>query len=127
MSRRRRQQQNQNNSDEDDDFLLETAGALWFLYLRRQRRAERRIWCRDWLLRREDLGAFTTLLTELREEDMKSFLNFLRMSPGIYKSLLQKVTPLIQKENTSCRKAISPGLRLAITLRYLATGKLKQL
>jgi 3-hydroxymyristoyl/3-hydroxydecanoyl-(acyl carrier protein) dehydratase len=44
------------------------------------------------------------------------------MSPGVYDDLLAKITPFIQKEDTKFRKAISPGLRLSITLRFLATG-----
>ena len=78
---------------------------------------------KTWLQRREDLGAYDTLLKELRDEDRSSYLNFLRMSPGIYDSLLAKVSPLIRKEDTNMRRAITPGMRLAITLRYLATGK----
>ena len=107
-----------------DDDLLDMAGVLWFLYLRRKMRSERSIWCRQWLLRRDDLGAYNTLLSELKLEDQKSFLNFLRMSPGLFEGLLEKIRPLIQKEDTNYRKAISPGMRLAITLRYLATGKI---
>ena len=105
--------------------MLYVGGALWFLYIRRQEKGERNIWCREWLLRREDLGAYDTLVTELKDEDPKSFINFIRMSPGLFEGLLEKVAPFIQKQNTSFRKAIPAGMRLAITLRYLATGKLK--
>ena len=110
------------SGEEEDDMLL-LGGALWFLYLRRKERAQRSIWCREWLLRRDDLGAYETLIKELREEDKKSFINFLRVSPGIFEGLLEKVAPLIQKQDTNYRKAIKPGMRLAITLRYLATGE----
>lgn len=44
------------------------------------------------------------------------------MSNEDFSSLLAKVTPLIAKKNTKWRKAIAPNERLAITLRYLATG-----
>ena len=112
-ARRRRQ---------NDDLLL-IGGALWYLYIRKKYRSERSIWCRDWLLRRDDLGAYDTLLAELKDEDQKSFLNFLRLSPALFESLLAKVTPYIQRQDTYFRKAVSPGMRLAITLRFLATGK----
>jgi hypothetical protein len=101
--------------------LLLMAGAVWFLFLRRRRR-NRTIWTRDWLLRRDDLGAYDTLLSELREEDKGSFLNFLRVTPELFDEMVRKVAPYIQKEDTVFRKSISPGMRLAITLRYLATG-----
>ena len=106
---------------EDDDELL-MAGAVWYLYVNRQRSYERSIWTREWLRRRSDLGAFDTLLSELREEDKSSFLNFLRVSPGLFDDLLEKITPLIERQDTSYRPAISPEIRLAITMRYLATG-----
>ena len=107
---------------QDDDDLLE-AGAVWYLYLKRKHSSEMRsIWTREWLLRRSDLGAFDTLLSELREEDKASFLNFLRVSPGLFQDLLGKIAPLIERQDTPFRPAISPGMRLAITLRYLATG-----
>ena len=109
--------------DSDDDDILFLGGALWYLFLRKKNTPQRTVWTRDWLLRRDDLGAYNTLLTELREEDQKSFLNFLRLSPGLFEGLLEKVSPLIKKHDTYFRKAIPPGMRLAITLRYLATGR----
>ena len=36
------------------------------------------------------------------------------------------VTPLIAKEDTTFRNAISPGERLAVTLRFLASGESQQ-
>jgi ATP-dependent DNA ligase len=79
---------------------------------------------KDWLKRRNDIGAYETLLFELRHEDQSCFLNFLRVTPSIFDELLEKVTPFIEKRSTNFRQPIPPGLRLAITLRYLGTGKL---
>ncbi|CAK1587681.1 unnamed protein product [Parnassius mnemosyne] len=50
------------------------------------------------------------------------FFNFLRMSTSDFEIILQKLSPLIQKNDTSFRKAIPAKVRLALTLRYLATG-----
>ena len=44
------------------------------------------------------------------------------MSPQRFEALLQKVGPLISKQDTQLRKAVPAGERLAITIRYLATG-----
>ena len=44
-----------------------------------------------------------------------------------FENLLEKVTPLIQKANTRMRKSIPPAERLAVTLRFLATDKVKLL
>lgn len=102
--------------------MLRRAAVLWICFLQKSPKVTRRWWTRPWLLRRDDLGAYNTLMSELRVEDQDSFLNFLRMSPGVFDELVEKVTPYIKRENTTFRKAISPGMRLAITLRYLATG-----
>ncbi|XP_050693866.1 putative nuclease HARBI1 [Eriocheir sinensis] len=45
------------------------------------------------------------------------------MEPNMFKELLDRVGPHIEKQDTFWRKSLSPGLRLAITLRYLATGE----
>lgn len=46
------------------------------------------------------------------------------MTVDDFEFLLEKVTPLIAKKNTVMRDAIPAAERLALTLRYLATGKL---
>ncbi|XP_050311465.1 putative nuclease HARBI1 [Anthonomus grandis grandis] len=45
------------------------------------------------------------------------------MDEDSYVLLLKLVTPLIQKQDTCMRSAISPHERLSVTLRYLATGR----
>ena len=47
---------------------------------------------------------------------------FLRMEHREFGELLSKVEPLIRKESTVLREAIPAGERLAITLRFLASG-----
>ena len=88
--------------------------------MRRKRR--RRYWVRPWLLRRPQMGQYERLLTELMQEDTSSYTNFLRMEPAMFQGILGKIGHRITKEDTFWRKSLEPGLRLAITLRYLATG-----
>lgn len=45
------------------------------------------------------------------------------MSEETYLNLLSLVTPLIRKNDTVMRKAISPHDGLTVTLRFLATGR----
>lgn len=48
------------------------------------------------------------------------------MSPDRFEHLLSLVGPFIKKEDTNYRKAIEPAQRLALTLRYLASGDSQQ-
>jgi hypothetical protein len=88
----------------------------------RKERKRRSIWVRQWLARRPDLGQYVRLLRELKKEDSKGFRNFLRVDFDLYKEILQRIEGRIKKLDTNYRKALSPGLKLAITLRYLASG-----
>lgn len=82
----------------------------------------RRTWVRNWIARRPMLGAYSQLLSELRSEDPKQFKNFLRMSEKDFNFLLNLVHHKIEKLDTNMRESIKPSERLAITLRFLATG-----
>ena len=46
----------------------------------------------------------------------------MRMEPAMFHELVERMTPRIEKLKTNYRSPLSPGLRLAVTLRYLATG-----
>ena len=110
---------------EEEEVLL-VAMAL-MVRGRRQRRRRRvrnrkRFWVRPWLLRRPLYGQYEHLMQELYREDVNTFTNFLRVTPEMFMELVERVGPRIEKEDTLWRKALEPGLRLAITLRYMATG-----
>ena len=45
------------------------------------------------------------------------------MSPERFDHLLSLVKPLITKEDANYRQSISPAERLALTIRFLATGE----
>ncbi len=92
------------------------------LRMKRRRLKRKRLWVKPWLLQRGRRGAYLNLCRELQSQDLQSFQNFARMVPNQFKHLLQMVTPIIQRQNTNFRDAISPGERLMITLRFLATG-----
>ena len=93
---------------------------------RRVRRAvNRQVWVQPWITedRRQTLGQFSSLLdTHLRLEDPVAFQNYTRLTPQLFDEVLQRVTPAIQKNVTRLRQPLSPGLKLAVTLRHLATG-----
>ena len=54
--------------------------------------------------------------------DTSSYRNFVRMDAGTFEELLTSIAPRITYQDTVLRKAISPAERLAVTLRFLATG-----
>ena len=62
-------------------------------------------------------------MQEMRVGDSAAFRNFLRMPPEMFDEMLARIGPRIQKMHTNYRLAIDPGVKLAATLRYLATGE----
>lgn len=83
---------------------------------------ERSMWVRPFFGTRENSGFYSVFNEMLRNNDATLYNNFVRMSADDFDFLLNLVAPRITKKDTSFRKAISAGERLAITLRYLATG-----
>ena len=117
------------DSDFDVDMLMEeemllslTASAVLIRQKRRAKGAKRKFWTRNWLLDRPFYGQYEKLLAELKTDDVPSFMNFLRVDPLMFQEVVDRVGPTIEREDTNMRKALSPGLRIAITLRFLATG-----
>ena len=71
---------------------------------------------------------YEKLTKHLRQVDVKSFRNFVRIDPDMFNQMVEDLTPRLQKKTTNCRKPLCTGLKLAITLRYppyLATGLLQ--
>ena len=65
---------------------------------------------------------YDQLMVELRNEDHASFTNFLRLPPAMFDEVLARVAPRITKKYTSFREPLEPGMKLALTLRHLASG-----
>ncbi|XP_034027403.1 putative nuclease HARBI1 [Thalassophryne amazonica] len=89
---------------------------------RRRRTAQRAVWVRPWIARRPDLGIYNRLLVELRNEDPRAFHNFMRMPPDMFDELVNRLTPRLTRPSTNCRPNLEPGLKVALTLRHLASG-----
>ena len=84
---------------------------------------ERRVWTREWIKRREELGAYHTLFRELAAEDTLGFGEYMRMPHAKFLALVEVVGPLLTKQETHMRTSIAPNERLALAIRYLATGE----
>src|SRR5664279_3967139 len=85
---------------------------IYFLLKRREAINKRKLW-------RKPLRCMTNMMKEL-EVDGGSFRNYLRLTKDQFDDILARVQPFIERSNTNFRAAISPGERLAVTLRFLA-------
>ena len=79
----------------------------------------KRMWAKDWLKKRNELGAFQTIIHELRVKDEKGFKQMLRLDVHLFDKLLDMVATKIKKQDTTYRQSISPPERLAITLNLI--------
>ena len=86
------------------------------------KKRKRSVWVKPWLQKRPNLGAYDTLMQEFKLNDHKEYEQFLRVSPQLFEELLETLNPLLKKEDTVMRDSLCPRLKLAATLRFLATG-----
>ena len=87
---------------------------------KRQRRRHK-TWVKDILRKRNEEGTFSLLIPQLLSDDGQ-YRNFLRMSKNSFQYLLSCLEPSIKKSDTRFGRSISASEKLALTLRYLATG-----
>ena len=110
-------------------------GLAALIVLRRQRRRRQqrglktrngRSWVKPHIREHDNLGAYVSLVESLRNGEPDEFVKFLRLTPHQFDYVLQKIAPIIARNDTRFRKCVGAEERLAITLRFLATGKLKE-
>ncbi|KAE8741664.1 hypothetical protein FOCC_FOCC012816, partial [Frankliniella occidentalis] len=77
-------------------------------------------WVQPIYKERKAKGAWYHLLPSVRAHDPEKYYEFFRMTPEAFDRLLEMVGPYLKKN--SWREAISAGERLAIALRYYASG-----
>ena len=98
--------------------------ALSLLLDEEEQRTWKRRKTRLWIKRRKVKGYFTNIIDELRIEDTPSYREMMRMDYVQFKEILAAIEPQITKVQVqSGHKVIRPAERLALTLRYLATGE----
>ncbi|XP_052271499.1 uncharacterized protein LOC127872210 [Dreissena polymorpha] len=61
-------------------------------------------------------------MVELRREDQRAFINFMRMPPEMFDEIFARVGPRITKQRNNYRLPIEPGMKLAIAMRHLVSG-----
>lgn len=70
-----------------------------------------------------ELHGHQNILAEMRLQDESRYANYLRMSPDMFDNLLRLVGPQITKSVMGPTMPISPSTKLALTIRYLASGE----
>ena len=115
---------------EEDDILLATVSAVLLLSycvedekIKKKKKKPRRIWVKPWIQERDRLGAYNALICEFTLHEREDYRRFMRMNTETFHELLEKIRPYITKKETHLRKPISPEEKLAVTLRFLATGE----
>lgn len=99
--------------------LVVSAAYILLHYLIEDYKHPRRWWQGDFYKRK----ANSNLLLDLKSQEISGhFKNFTRISPTDFEYLLNLVGPKIKTRDTKFRKAISVQHKLALTLRFLATG-----
>ena len=79
---------------------------------------------REWIRRRNQLGLYETLIKELIIEDRLSFKEMFRMSVEDFEAVLSQIHDLIApQEFQGGPRPISSDERLALAIRYMATGE----
>lgn len=89
--------------------------------IKKRKKRKQRFWMKEWYKQRPEFS-HVKLLRELENNEKDDFFNFLRVDAATYQELLSFVRPIIQKQDTLMRNAITPHERLSATLRFLASG-----
>lgn len=108
-------------SSDEEEFLLTL---LLYRKRRRNKRSNRQQWVRPVFSQRLYQGAFHHLVQELRLSDPEYHFRYFRMSKETFDFLVSLVEPGLARRGCSSRErpGISPAERVAVTLRFLASG-----
>lgn len=91
---------------------LVASALILYLQNKNKNKMKRKIWTKNWFQKRDDFSHIN-LLKELKFSP-NDWNNYMRMNEKTYLELLSLVTPLIQKQDTYFRKAISPYSYIAL-------------
>ena len=80
-------------------------------------------WVMPWILQRHEKGCYSNLLADLVHTDIPGYQYFVKMPPAFFYFIEECIHHHIKKSVTNFKKPVEVGLKPAITLRHLATGK----
>ncbi|KAB0803165.1 hypothetical protein PPYR_00135 [Photinus pyralis] len=107
------------SSDSSDEELMVVVSALEAE--ENEKKRKRKMWVHPINMKRSTLGEFHHLFQDLQRDEIK-FFQYFRMSAPKFAECVNLLESQLTLENTTFRKAISKEERLAVTLRFLATG-----
>ena len=104
------------------DWLRSRWGLPGGLPVRQRRHTRYRF--RPWPTRAEleEEGQYSKPMPMYLLDDLMAYRNYIQMPPELYQELEQRITAEFQRDRTLMRDPVSPGVKLAVTLRHLATG-----
>jgi len=92
------------------------------LIKKEQKIKQKRRWWITQLFKNRDEHGGLNLINDLLFQESGQFENFVRIAYSDFKYLVSLIRPQVEKQTTHWRKPISVEERLAVTLRFLATG-----
>lgn len=109
-------------SDSDSNIIIASAAFIILSQTLKKKRRKRRWWVSNLMQRRivDNVGETMTDMQE--QEESGQFHNFCRMASEDFDHLLSLISDKIRKSSTNFRDSIPAYDRLAVTLRFLATG-----
>ena len=69
------------------------------------------------------MGGYHNIMAELYATNIPGFTNFMRMTPEFLEMIKTRLELCLARQATNYRAPISVGEKLALTIRYLATGE----
>ena len=73
--------------------------------------------------KRKEKGFYTNIIHELRIEDTEAYKEMMRMTHEGFLEILRYIEPYISPQSVRGTKIITASRRLALTIRFLATGE----
>lgn len=101
----------------DPNFLSVIGQWCGLFILWKRKLNKRRFWIRPINENRSRQGDFAALFQELKDDTIM-FFRYTRMTVDTFYVLLEMIAPKLEKQNW---RALSPELRLCVTLRYILT------
>ena len=96
-------------------FLM-IAGTVQF----QRRRRRKRVWEKPWIQVRPVCGAYSSLISDLRNTDESAFRNYLRINVAAFEDLMSRVEHVVVKQRTRWRATICP--RESLVSHYYMLG-----